>query len=536
MNPNGYFVEDKRKAAARELLRRQRAQTSLHSFALSVDIPLCPVPPIEDLDEDLWGSARMWMANVHAAILDQMEYTLTVPYARSMTFTPPGCAKSSYANVGTAWALGRTDGTRGILTSYSDDIAHMQSRRVQSIVKGPLYRHIWDRPLEITREAVGDWALSNESELVAAGILGGITSRRANFLLIDDPTKNQLEADSPVTQARVREEYASSLTTRLLPEAGVGLIMTRWNENDLAGSILPDNWEGESGMIECKDGMTWRVLCLQAKCETKADPLGRAIGDYIWPEYYSARHWQMFEKRTGREAQRTWGSLYQQRPKPLNNEAWDRNWFRWEDPSGWPPKEMMRRFMTTDWAVTETQRSDWCAFAVWGIDYLGEWYLLDGFEGQVDTDKSIPAFYQLARRNQVREAYDEKGVIHNSIAPSLNKAMKKPGAWRVVMTPVHGGEDKIAKCGAFKALASTGIVHLPNMGLTASFAEKMYTQLATMPASRWDDHADQAGLAGRVQDIVMNGRSPEPEQRQLVPFSAEWVEYEDTPKPKVRYV
>src|SRR4051812_45162889 len=157
---------------------------------------------MEDLDEDLMGPARMYMASVHALILDQMEYTLTHPYARTMTFTPPGCAKSSYVNTGVAWALGRREKVRGILTSYSDDIAHMQSRRVQTIVRQELYRNIWDMPLEMTREAVGDWQLSNESELAAAGILGGITSRRANFLFIDDPTKNQEEADSSATQKR----------------------------------------------------------------------------------------------------------------------------------------------------------------------------------------------------------------------------------------------------------------------------------------------------------------------------------------------
>lgn len=528
-------IAERKRAAAAEMLRRQRAQMYLHSFALSVNIPLCPVPPIEELDEDLLGPARMLMARVHALILDQMEYTLTVPYARTMTFTPPGCAKSSYANVGAAWALGKFPKHRGIVTGYADDIAHVQSRRIQQICRDPLYRNIWDQPLEVTREAVGDWALSNESELVAAGILGGITGRRANFFFIDDPTKNQEEADSEARQKRVREEYVSTISSRLLPGAGVGLIMTRWNERDLAGDILPDTWEGESGDILCKDGQIWRVLCLQAKCELLSDPLGRKLGEYIWPEFYPARHWQMAENRGGRDGSRVWGSLYQQRPKPLNNEAWDRNWFKWEDPSTWPPPSMMRRFITTDWAVTENQKNDWCAFGAWGIDYLGEWYLLDSFEGQVDTDKSIPAFFQLARSNNVREAFDEKGVIHNAIAPFINKAMKKRGAWRVVLTPMSSGEDKIAKCASFKALASTGIVHLPNVGKTALFADKMYMQLATMPASRWDDHADMAGLAGRVQDIVQNGQSPADDPKMLIPFTAEWLEYTDEPDKKVRY-
>jgi hypothetical protein len=87
---------------------------------------------------------------------------------------------------------------------------------------------------------------------------------------------------------------------------------TRWHEDDLAGRILPEDWKGESGPILCRDGNVWEVVCLQAKCEVQNDPLGRKIGEYLWPEWFTEKHWAQFQNNV-----RTWTSLYQQLPRPL---------------------------------------------------------------------------------------------------------------------------------------------------------------------------------------------------------------------------
>jgi hypothetical protein len=91
------------------------------------------------------------------------------------------------------------------------------------------------------------------------------------------------------------------------------VILTHWDEEDPAGHILPDGWAGESGMVKGRfDGLDWEVLCIQAKCETTTDPLGRAIGEYLWPQWFGPKHWQQFEQDA-----RTWNSLFQQRPRAV---------------------------------------------------------------------------------------------------------------------------------------------------------------------------------------------------------------------------
>jgi len=133
-----------------------------------------------------------------------------------------------------------------------------------------------------------------------------------NCIIIDDPVKGREQADSPIIRDKVWDAYNDDLKTRLIPGGSIIIIQTRWHEDDLAGRILPEDWKGESGPILCRDGNVWEIVCLQARCEVHNDPLGRKIGEYLWPQWFTEKHWLQFQNNV-----RTWASLYQQLPRPL---------------------------------------------------------------------------------------------------------------------------------------------------------------------------------------------------------------------------
>ena len=151
--------------------------------------------------------------------------------------------------------------------------------------------------------------LTNESEYMACGIMSGITGNRAHGIIIDDPVKGREQADSKTIQEKTWDAYQDDLLTRLTPGGWIILIQTRWSISDLAGRILPSEWNGESGNIFCNDGHEWNILSIPAQCESVNDPLNREIGDYIWPEWFDKKHWDQFKTNA-----RTWAALYQQRP------------------------------------------------------------------------------------------------------------------------------------------------------------------------------------------------------------------------------
>lgn len=264
-------------------------------------------------ENEFFRPVETGLAAHHVLILRKIEETSRTPHGRLMIFCPPGSAKSTYASVVfPSRYLGREPSRRLILASYGQDLARKMGRRTRSIIRQKRYQAIWKTGLSADSAAADEFGLTNGSEYIACGFNAGIAGNRAHGIIIDDPVKGREAAESEGIRDKTWDTYQDDLLTRLIPGGFVVIIQTRWHQDDLAGRILPETWKGESGKILCRDGNEWDVICLQAKCEVLDDPLGRKHGEYLWPEWFDAKHWAQFEQN-----KRTWTSLYQQLPRPL---------------------------------------------------------------------------------------------------------------------------------------------------------------------------------------------------------------------------
>jgi len=269
----------------------------------------------------------------HLLMMRAIQKCMEKPRGRTMIFAPPGSAKSTYGAVlGPAWGMGKWPGYQVILGSYATSIAVKQSRKVRAIARNPQSQSIWEsKPtLMDDQRAVDDWQLSNGSSMMAAGLLAGITGNRCDLLVLDDPVANREQADSPTLREKTYNEYIDTAMTRAKPKMSVLIIQTRWHEEDLAGSILPVDYAGESGLIDCRDGQRWDVLSIPAEAERDDDPLGRKPGEFLWPEWFPREHWGTW--RDNPRAARTWAALYQQRPAPFTGIHFSREMFRMYNP------------------------------------------------------------------------------------------------------------------------------------------------------------------------------------------------------------
>jgi len=521
---------------ARDLIRRKRCKESLHSFALNIDIPTAPAGALCP-DESLTGPAANLMAVHHAKILEVCERTVKKPYGRAIIMAPPGTAKSTYVSVVVPpWAMGRIPGQRIILTSYGSTLAERQSRRSRSICEQQLYRDLWEETPKIEKDSDKEWSMSNKSELLAAGLLAGITGSRANGAIVDDPVAGREEADSPATRLRTLNAYQDDLLTRLLPGAWLIIIMTRWNEQDLVGEILPHDYKGQSGMILCRDGLEWEVLNIPAKAEHDDDPIGRKPGEYLWTDYYPPKHWQMFEHGVGPTRQRTWSSLYQQRPSPQGSGQFTREMMRYYDSA----PVNLSKIICSDYAVS-VGKNDFTVHGVWGLDSEDNLYAIDWWRKQSDTGEGVSKLLELAIKHNLHMGFHEGGVIDKAIAPLINVMVRdhnkrcKSGERRIFLDlrPMPSMQDKMAKLSSFQGRCATGKVFFPRH---APWTELVVSQLLAMPAARHDDDADVCGLAGRGLDQYHPPATPVMERKEGIrPFTAAWLEYSENTKPAVRW-
>lgn len=511
-----------RQDAARELLRRRRARDSLVAFSQAITIPGAPMS--DDPDEWLFHPIESRIARHHLVTMEAIQRCIEADSGRLMIFEPPGSAKSTYASVvAPAWAMGRTRGCRVILTSYAATPAERQSRRCRAIVGSTEYVGIWPEPVMIRAgsSSVSEWEATNDSGMLAAGILGAVTSARADLLIIDDPVAGREEADSETMRRKVRQAYDDDLMTRLKPRASVIIIQTRWHLDDLSGSLLPEDYDGRSGPVLCRDGQTWEVLNIPAKCEQPDDPVGRQVGEYLWPEWFDARHWQNYESNP-----RTWASLYQQRPRPDTGGQFERDWFKWYKPKDLPAN--LRIYGASDLAVTKKAidtNPDFSEHGVWGIDETGDLWALDWWSGQTAPDETIDAFLALARQWKPAQWFDEGGVIRRALEPLMNRMMREQDTF-VHVEYLPSSADKVARVASFRGRASARTIHLPRH---KPWAARLIDQLCSFPFGRFDDAVDVCGNIGRGLDDIQNAAKPSKAARKPdpKPFTEAWMDRAD---------
>lgn len=250
--------------------------------------------------EVLAGLDQMPAAH-HRYLISELDSLSRGQVDRLMILMPPGSAKSTYASIlFPPWWFTQHPTSSIIAVSHTSALAESFSRRIRNLIldrEGQLgYSLVRDE------RAVANWRLSCGGDYVAVGVRGGITGRRADLIIIDDPIKSQAEADSNLHRQQLWEWYKSDLTTRLKPGGRIIVIMTRWHEDDLGGQLLASN-PGE-----------WRVLRLPALAEEN-DPLGRAPGAPLWPSWEDR---VALERKRSTIGERAWMSLFQQSPRPAS--------------------------------------------------------------------------------------------------------------------------------------------------------------------------------------------------------------------------
>jgi predicted phage terminase large subunit-like protein len=423
---------------------------------------------------------------------------------RLMGLMPPGCGKSVYTSVVLpTHFMGRFPKAGVIMTSYGDDLPRKFGRRARSIIKQPIYKRIFNCSLSEESSAVDEWALSNGSEWMAAGILTGITGNRADLVIWDDPMKGREQADSDIVRNKTWDAYMDDLLTRKKPNAKEVAITTRWHEDDPAGRILPEKYNGETGWIQGRDGNDWYVLCLAAEAEKVDDPLGRAIGERIWPEWFPEDHFKPFKRNP-----RTWSSLFQQRPAPESGDYFQAAWLKPYQPNECPDRDELRIYGASDYAVSKG-KGDYTVHIVVGVDVQHRLWVLDLWRKQAASDEWVEALCDLVKKWRPIGWAEEKGQITAGVGPLLTKRLMERQLY-VVRADFPSRKDKEIRAQSIRGRMAMRGLHVP---IDAPWYPDFKNELMVFSNGKNDDQVDALSLIGQVLDKMMPGDGPakEPE-------------------------
>ena len=159
---------------------------------------------------------------------------------------PPRHGKSFTATNFVEWILGKDISEQVMTGSYNEDFSAEFSKEVRNTIQQPkdddtiVYSDIFPN----TRIAQGDaqakkWSLvGGFKTYLATSPNGSATGRGASYIIIDDLIKNSYEAHNEVALEKQWKWFTDTMLSRLEQGGKLIIIMTRWNEKDLAGRAL----------------------------------------------------------------------------------------------------------------------------------------------------------------------------------------------------------------------------------------------------------------------------------------------------------
>jgi predicted phage terminase large subunit-like protein len=397
-------------------------------------------------------------AHHHRLLIEQLHRVERGEINRLMVFWPPGHAKSKYSSeYGPAWLMGRNKRKTIIHATYGTDFAERFGRKIRNIMRSQEYERVFGATLSADSRAAGEWETIQGGEYKAAGVGAGITGRRADIGLIDDPVKSRKEADSPTYRQNTWDWYLADFRTRLKPGGSIIIIQTRWHEDDLSGRILPKGYDSRSGWVTARDGEPWYVLNFPAICESESDGTGRSIGEALWPGYITM---PMLEQLKRTQGTRNWDSLYQQRPRPSDGgifkEAWTRNRY------GVIPQAASVCVHSWDTAQKPDQLNDPSVMTAWRMGRgVPGYYLGDVYRDRVDYPTLKRKVVAYAERDRPAAILIEDKSSGQSLIQDLRSTTTLP---IIAIEPVG---DKTFRANEVSAMVEAGLVFLPEPGIMA---------------------------------------------------------------------
>lgn len=362
-------------------------------------------------------------------IVDLLELCLTQE-VKAVFATPPQHSKTTILLVTLIKFLAMYQKTQPAMhaayISYNDARGRDQSshcRRLAGIVG-----------LE-TEGTLNKWGIPLGPDIIWGGIGTGITGSPINkILIVDDPIKDQIEAESLTYRERVWSWWESVARTRCHPGTSKIVVATRWHEDDLSGRLIKQGWD---------------YINLPAIADDTDD--NRIPGTALWPSQRPLE-WLEAERDGGDDADGidpyTWESMWQGNPMPRGGAVFiDPHYYGGKGDPQLPDLDNLAICYGIDLAYTSSTKGDWSVIVTLGHD--GDfYYVLDVTRRRCEA----PAFARLIQAKVALRpgpviwvtSGPEKGVVQlvndhlkhgvkiRHIATNVNKltrAIPCQGAW-----------------------------------------------------------------------------------------------------------
>lgn len=428
---------------------------------------------------------------------------------RLLLLMPPRHGKSELASRKfPAWHLGKHPEHEIIATSHSVGLAMSFSRHIRDLLRDPAYQAIFsDCRLDPESQSVENWMTTGGGGYLAAGVGTGITGRGGHIVIVDDPFKDWMEADSATVRDSVWDWWMSTAYTRLAPGGGVLGIQTWWNDDDWAGRVQDamatgdgDKYEVVSypaineGYDEYLDAEQHIIKVYQGQKPPADAVLTRASDSALHPERYTLPVLQQMKRNYHALGQgRIWSALYQQDPGSDDGNFFTRDMLQYYTHA--PDQYQRFTYQAWDFAISTKNINDWT---------VGTTMIQDEYDNLYEVDlcrfKSDNSFVIVDTMLDFYEAWKpdligvEDGQIWKSIKAVFEKRCEERKLYPSyeVLVPLT---DKMVRAGPLRGRMQMKKVWFAK---DAPYRVEADKELLRFPAGKHDDIVDARAWCVRL--------------------------------------
>lgn len=271
--------------------------------------------------------------------------------ARFVIDAPVQHGKTTLIERAIAWILLRHPERPIIYLTYGQRKAERHSRNIRALYSN------WGGRIQADFNTIHQWQTEAGGGLLAVGRDGEITGNPAAHVFFDDPYKNREEAESADIRQLLEDKLSAEIVTRVMPGGSIGIIASRWHQEDLSGTRAAAGWHRvHLRAIERDDDGSEVALC----------PWG--------PDPDAPRTLEFLRsiRDGGDVTDQDWHSLYQGEPRPRGAGIF--GGVSYYDPTRMPA--ITRIVAGIDAAFSASSSGDRCAVVVPGLGADGDVYVL----------------------------------------------------------------------------------------------------------------------------------------------------------------
>lgn len=421
-----------------------------------------------------------------------------------------------------AWLSGRNPFRNIMLGTYNQTFADEFGSEVKTIIQSDVHRSVF--PNHNLDKQRNDFLTTTpqQGKLAFVGVGGSGTGKPADFFMVDDPIRNDDDAQSQLYRDRLWKWFNSVVFTRTHGKSGIIVVHTRWHQDDLIGRLCdPDHPERDKEYKGIAHNWTYINLPAVVEDPKQAKALGLTLEEpknpdvvsmfgtkpmsALWPE----RKPLEFLAEAKRMDPRTFGALYMGQPAPEDGEFFKMNMIVEYDPHELP--ENLVKYGASDHALSTKTGRDYTVLGCAGVDENDDiWILPDVVFSRIETDRTVEEMISQMKRHQPAAWWMESENISKSFGPFLKKRQAETQTYTPVIPVNPHKTDKELRARAIQGRMMMRKVRFPRF---APWWPDAKAQLLKFPFGAHDDFVDflsyfGLGMLGMVNADPITSEKP----------------------------